>query len=194
MKRLVFLRHGRKDGAMIAADQIAAIEDHGISGLNELLPGNNRIILHLGSMLPRTAQTIRAFQKYMENQGYETALLMPPEKRFGSDELFAKFTGNAEVARAAKTEGWYNAFLQFDEGFLRKVQSGLVEAIEEIFSKNQNGDLIIAIGHTPMIEFAALHYNPFLGKRTALSELTGFLFEEEGGNIVPTQKIGWQSY
>ena len=190
MKRFAFVRHGRKDGNMIAADQITEIENSGIPGLNELLPGNNRVILHLGSMLPRTAQTVRAFQKYMERQGYETALMIEPDKRFATEELFAQFMAKTEVAEASKTEGWYNACLKFDKEFLRQVQTDLAEAIEEIFFRSQNGDLVIAIGHTPMIEFAALYYNPYLGNRLVLKELTGFLFEKEAGKINVIQKIG----
>lgn len=191
MKRFAFVRHGRKDGAMIAADQIAAIEDFGIEGLNELLPGNRLIILHLGSMVPRTAQTIRAFQKYLENQGYETALLMPPDKRFGSKEIFAKFPEDAKSDVEAGKISWLNVLKTRKIVLLKEIEHDILEATQEIFTKIKNGDLVISVGHTPMIEIAALHFNPYLGEGMSLKELTGFLFEEENGDIVPVQKIGW---
>lgn len=122
LKKIIIVRHGRKDGEVIAKDQIAEIEKTGIPGLNELV-ANNNVIIHMGSKYKRTMQTILAWEKYAEKNGTDCFEYVNEDKNFGNPEIFAAFSTNQAIKDEAGKSNWYNAFMLHDPAFIKRVQS-----------------------------------------------------------------------
>jgi len=185
MKKVALVRHGKKAGELIDPAQLTEIENNGIPGLNELLQPGQEIVIGLGSGLERTAQTILAFQAYMEKKGFVPAQILAGENRFGNAELFAKMTGNADLMTEVKKSGWYNAMSSLTPDWLKEIQEAEYAALTAIFDAVPNGDQVIIIGHTPMIELLALYVGPqcTIEPTLALKELEGIMFTQDATGI-----------
>lgn len=195
MKELAIIRHAKKDGENIAKTEIENIQLYGIAGLDELLVESKPLVLHQGSALLRTEQTIRAFEEHLDcfhNWRFEKYI--PSDERLGSDKLFDKFLRNPEIKIVAEESSWYQAFDEFNPAFITEVQTNLVEAIKEAFAKAEENDLIIVVSHTPMIEWLAFYFDEKgkIPRNLQLKELTGFLFTEEDGKITVAEPIGFE--
>jgi broad specificity phosphatase PhoE len=200
MKRLIYVRHGRKDGENIATEQLAEIQQNGIPGVNDLVKGQN-LVMHEGSLLNRTKQTLDAFAWYLNHNPEHGCLItrwLPADCRLGNETMFARFLENGEIAAEAKNTNWLHAFSQHDVGFLIETQAEMMKAIKEIFAATQDDRTIISVGHTPLIEWVTYafdaHDRPARFSRTIkLPELAGFVFTEDHGQISVTGTIGLQS-
>jgi len=191
MKDIIMLRHGRKDGELIAEDQITDIVNNGIPAINDLVRGRS-VVIHYGSSFVRTKQTIQAFEKYAdkENLFQKTGFYIRGDSRFGNPGLFADMTAKTDVV-AQKTT-WYQAFMAYNPRFITKVQLDLMAALRKFFSLMEAGQVGITIGHTPMIEWLAFAIAPerAIPRNTKLDELTGFIFtEEDDGRISVQAKV-----
>jgi phosphohistidine phosphatase SixA len=188
-KTIIIVRHGRKDGEMIAADQIQEIVKNGIPAIDNNLPEESFIYVHPGSALIRTRQTIEAWQKhFIAKHGEEGIWVLDedlpfaPSYRFGNDVMFARFgplkTGFKE------TGNWLETLQKYAPDFLKEIKEGLMKAITEVFAWPEDGETVVMAGHTPMIEIMAQGIDPDADV-SPLAELEGFVFEqdEEGGPI-----------
>ena len=193
MKNIIMLRHGRKDGELIAADQIKKIEENGIPAINYLVEGKP-VILHYGSSFVRTKQTIQAFEHYANKEKLfqQTGFYIRSDSRFGNPGLFADMIASPDVAAEAQKTTWYQAFMGYNPNFITKVQEDMVAALRKFFSLLEAGQVGITIGHTPMIEWLAFAIDPkgAIPRNTKLDELTGFIFtEEDDGRISVQAKV-----
>ncbi|MFA5154891.1 MAG: hypothetical protein WC453_00490 [Patescibacteria group bacterium] len=192
MKKIAFVRHGRKGGELIAADQLTEIKINGITGLNGLVFNQSENGLPVsvceGSGLERTAQTAQAYLDYIYDKGIVATQILPADPRFGNADLFKQMTGNAELMAEQKRSGWYNALKTVAPDLLTKIQKDQAEALERKFAEIEENEFLIIIGHTPMIELLAhsckaedvepsiaLNLRPDL----ALKELQGILFVQD---------------
>ncbi len=194
MKHLIVIRHGRKDGDFIAADQIAEIKRDGIPGVNELI-AKKMVILHLGSALKRTRQTIKAFEHFIDENGLcRCRAYMTPDPRFGSSAMFAKFSENKELEAEAKRSAWYQAFEKYDPEFIKKTQEDMISSLKPAFNTALDGEIIIMVGHTPLVEWLAyaIDTNKYLPRDIKLTELTGFIFTENKGEISFADTVGFE--
>ncbi len=194
MKKVTFIRHGRKDGELIAADQLTEIQNNGINGLNGFLQPGQEIVIGLGSELVRTQQTIEAFQAYMEKNGFIPAQILAPEKRFGNAELFNKMVSNEALMAEVKISGWYSALCSLEPKLLESIQEDQFSALQAIFEVIKDNDVDITIGHTPMIELLAIYVdakdsffrNKSFGipESLSLKELQGVEFSQDNDDII----------
>lgn len=194
MKHLIVIRHGRKEGELIAADQIAEIKKHGIPGLNELI-AKRMVILHLGSALKRTRQTIKAFEHFIdENNLCRCRAYITADPRFGSSEMFAEFSSNKDLEAEAKNTTWYQAFEKYDPEFIKKTQQDMISSLKSAFNTALDGEIIIMVSHTPLVEWLAyaIDINEYLPRDIKLAELTGFIFNENKGEISFADTIGFE--
>jgi phosphohistidine phosphatase SixA len=192
-KNIVILRHGRKDGELIAADQIAEIENNGIPAVNELLK-DQQVVIHNGSHYVRTKQTVQAFERFALRTGlFTVAGYLHGDERFGNVDLFNEFTANPEIKAEADRTSWFNAFEKADPIFIANVQSDMMAALWKMFSELKDGQTAITVGHTPMIEWLAfaIDRQGNIPRDTKLAELTGFIFTEEAGQIIIAGKVGF---
>ena len=193
MKTLVILRHAKKDGENIAASALAEIEANGIKGLNNFVKGE-KVSLHLGSGLDRTAQTVLAFGRYAERVNlYDFQGYISLDKRFGNDEMFKAFFLNPAVVKDFNDgKTWFEAFNAHDPAFLNKVQADLIKAVKNAFFQINPEETLVTICHTPLIEWLVFALD---GGRTdrnlRLNELSGFILVEDGGKIEVTGVIGF---
>jgi phosphohistidine phosphatase SixA len=193
MKHLIVIRHGRKDGELIAADQLAEIEVNGIPGLNELVAGKH-IIIHYGSEYERTRQTIKAWEKYMDSSSLcHCRAYIVGDKNFGNAEMFAEFMADANIKAEAARSNWYNAFKLHQPAFIEHVQAGMLNALPQIFAQAFEGEIIVMVGHTPMIEWLiyAIDVTGYIRRDTQLKELTGFVINENQGYVGITDTVGF---
>lgn len=194
MKHLVVIRHGRKDGDLIAADQIAEIKRHGIPGLNEII-AKRMVILHLGSALKRTRQTIKAFEHFIDENGLcRCRAYITADPRFGSSEMFAEFSSNKDLEAEAKNTTWYQAFEKYDPEFIKKTQQDMISSLKSAFNTALDGEIIIMVSHTPLVEWLAyaIDTNEYLPRDIKLAELTGFIFNENRGEISFADTVGFE--
>lgn len=187
------LRHGRKDGENIAQNALDEIVKNGIPMVNDLCIGQ-KIRIHEGTEYDRTRQTIKAYEVFLvgiqENDGVDCEIVgyIPADPRLGNKALFDEFTANPEVLADATARNWYRAFEDYNPMFITRVQLDALAALREIFAHANDGDLILSIGHTPMIEWLAFACDPYenISRDIKLAELTGFIFTEELGKITVT--------
>jgi len=86
-----------------------------------------------------------------------------------------------------KTNGWYHALLKITPDLLREIQQAQYAALSAIFDAVPEGDQVIIVGHTPMIEILAIYaddQNPYNGNKIiptniALKELQGIMFVQD---------------
>ena len=156
MKQIAIIRHGRKDGEDIAADALASIETYGIPTLNDLVE-HRKIILHLGTELGRTRQTVKAFESWLEIYGcnYFFGGYLQPDPRFGNKAMFAKFTDQEVQDHFLENKDWFKTFTEFDPDFITEVQQGMLQGLSEMAKNIEDDTLIIIACHTPMIEWLA---------------------------------------
>jgi len=192
MKKVVIVRHGKKEGDLIAPDQLQEIRANGIKSLNHLLEPGQKIVLGLGSELERTKQTTEAFAIYMERKGFIPTKTLPAEKNFGNAALFNQLTGNAELMALVKTDGWYSALKTLSPAILVEIQSSQYLTLQKIFDDVLDNDLVIIVGHTPMIELLAFYIGGAgLDTKLVLKELQGVLFvQNEAGEICVSGTLG----
>ena len=201
MKELIIIRHARKNVKgegnvdLINEEALNDIEIYGVPGLNEIIK-DQTLILHSGSAFERTKQTITAFSAYMANCGdsYHFDGWLPSDIRFGNEDDFAKFMANEKIVADAKATNWFNAFSHHNPNFIKRVQSEMVKAVEEIFSVIDPGTTVIMVGHTPLIEWLAYAFDPMkkISRDTKLKELDGFIFcQNSDGEIKVTGTVGF---
>jgi hypothetical protein len=193
MKNVVYLRHGKKNGELIAADQIAEIEANGIPEVNELLKGQS-IIIHDGSEYIRTEQIVQAFELFaMRTQLFTIAGHLDKDSRFGNKELFSQFTADPQIVAEANRTNWFSVFEKANPIFIANVQSDMMAALWKIFGELKDGQTAITVGHTPMIEWLAfaIDRQGNVPRDLKIAELTGFIFTEEAGQIIISGKIGF---
>lgn len=197
MKTLVIIRHGRKDkdGTLVDKDQLAEIESIGIAGLNDLVKSHKGLVIfHLGTALERTGQTIRAYERHLDTSDAINSFggYLPADARLGSNKIFKEFSEDHKIVEEAEETTWFNAFKRYNPKFIEKVQINMLDAIIDIFSRVDDGSLIISAGHTPMIEWLALGIDQEnkISCKTKLKELTGFVFTEDKGRIHVMGTIG----
>ena len=114
-------------------------------------------------------------------------------KRFGNAEMFAEFTAKAEIKAEAEKSNWYNAFRIYQPEFIERVQAGMLNALPQIFAQANDGEIIVMVGHTPMIEWLiyALDVTGNIPRNTKFRELTGFIITENKGKFIVTGNIGF---
>ncbi|MFA6194840.1 MAG: hypothetical protein WC719_03815 [Patescibacteria group bacterium] len=199
MKTLVIIRHGRKDedGTLVDKDQLAEIENIGIAGLNDLVKKHQGLVIfHLGTAIERTGQTIKAYERHLDISNAINSFggYLPADARLGSNKIFKEFSENPEIVKEAERTTWFNAFRRYNPKFIEKIQINMLDAITDIFSRVDDGSLVISAGHTPMIEWLALGIDENDHKiscKIKLKELTGFIFTEDKGRIQVTRTIGF---
>lgn len=194
MKYLIAIRHGRKDGDLIAAEQIAEIKKEGIPGLNELI-AKKRVILHLGSALKRTRQTIKAFEAFIdENDLCHCRAYITPDPNFGNSKMFTEFISNKELEAEAKQTNWYQTFQKHNPEFIKKTQDNMLLSLKSVFNNAFDDEIIIMVGHTPLVEWLAyaIDEKNYLPRDIKLAELTGFAFKEHDGKISLAGAIGFE--
>ncbi|MFA6514404.1 MAG: hypothetical protein WCT50_03930 [Patescibacteria group bacterium] len=183
----IIFRHGRKDGNNnITEEQIAEILENGVPGLNEIIMGQKKVIVHFGSDFARTEQTVMAFKTYAEKIGLcEFDGYLPSNNRYGNEEMFAEFMANPEIVAQAKQSNWYEAFNQFNPRFVERVQADMLEALIEDLNAVEPGSTIIMVGHTPTIEWLtfAVDTTGKISRKAQLKELTGFVFTRNVFNL-----------
>lgn len=182
-KTLIIVRHGRKDGEMIAADQISEIVANGIPAIDRHLPEGYAIAVHPGSAMVRTRQTIEAWEKSHDQKNPENMIwwdldckIFQPDLRFGSKEMFAKFGLLKESFQ--QTGNWLTTLEKYAPDLLGAIRNGLMEALAEIMDFLDDGEAMVMAGHTPMIEIMAQAIDPSVDA-SPLAELEGFIFEQE---------------
>lgn len=183
MKTLAIILHGQK-----GKDQLAEIESIGIASLNDLVKNHpGLVIFHLGTALEETGRTIRAYERHLDvsNTIRSFGGYLPADSRLGNNKIFKEFNEDPEIVKEAARTTWFNAFRRHNPRFIEKIQINMLDAIIDIFSKADDGSLIISSGHTPMIEWLALGIDQEnkISCRTKLKELTGFIFTEDKGRI-----------
>ncbi len=194
MKNLILIRHGKKDGENIATAQLKELEENGIPWLNEIIKGE-KVVIHLGSSLDRTAQTVKAFHRYASSKElYSFEGHISPGPRMGNDEMFTAFLRDSPAKREFnQSKNWFTAFEKHDPDFIKKIQNDMLNAVREYFENLRNGGTILMVGHTPLIEWLAFACDPNrrIDRNIQLKELTGFIFTEDNGQISVTGKIGF---
>ncbi len=199
MKTLAIIRHGRKDkdGTLVDKDQLAEIENIGIASLNGLVKKHKGLVVfHLGTALERTGQTIKAYERHLDISNAINSFggYLPADARLGSNKIFKEFSENPEIVKEAERTTWFNAFRRHNPKFIEKIQINMLDAITDIFSRVDDGSLVISSSHTPMIEWLALGIDENDHKiscKIQLKELTGFIFTEDKGRIQVAGTIGF---
>jgi hypothetical protein len=192
-KNLIYVRHGKKDGENIAKDSLAAIVKNGIPMVNDLCTGQ-KIRIHDGTEYDRTRQTIDAYVEFLEGNATINCQIIGNiyrDIRLGNKALFDEFTADPEVLADATTRNWYRAYEDYNPLFITRVQLDALAALRNIFAYADDGDLILSVGHTPMIEWLAFACDKYeaISRDLKLAELTGFIFTEELGQITVTGLI-----
>jgi hypothetical protein len=198
MKNLIYLRHGKKDGENIAKDALDSIVKNGIPVINNLCV-RQTIRTHLGTEYDRTRQTIMAYVCFLAGDAQDKTINcaihgdIPADPRLGNKALFDEWTSNPEVTADANARNWYRAYEDYNPMFITRVQLDALAALRDIFAQANDGELIISIGHTPMIEWLAfaLDASETISRDIKLQELTGFLITEDNGHIYVTAQIGF---
>ncbi|MFA5000416.1 MAG: hypothetical protein WC545_03590 [Patescibacteria group bacterium] len=190
MKTLAYVRHGKKDKRFKNSDSITPkclrnIKINGILGVNELLPSAKRLVIHLGTEWKRTRQVARAFQKYAESKGYKVALILPRSKRLGSVAMFTRI-GTPEYLKADKIKGGLHPLHRVtaisDATYFERLQREILQAVKDIFTCLEDGDLCVTVGHTPLIELATVQIDATLYD-IALKELEGVVITGDVNNM-----------
>ena len=97
-------------------------------------------------------------------------------------------TKNEALMTEQKKSGWYNAMLSLTPDWLKEIQKAEYAALSAIFDAVLDDDLVIIVGHTPMIELLAHYLKPEdvepnvgldLKPEFALKELQGILFVQD---------------
>jgi len=190
------IRHGKKDGENIAEAQLAEIVKNGILAVNPLVFGK-KVRLHEGTEYDRTRQIINAYSQYLTNNGNcEIVGRIPRDTSLGNKKLFDEWMANPEVVADAEKRSWYQAFEDYSPMFIGRVQYQALCALRDLFSQIEENEIIISVGHTPMIEWLAiivdeLNKSEKIGRDIKLAELTGFAFTKENGRIAIAAQIGW---
>lgn len=187
------VRHARKDGENIAQDALDEIVKNGIPAINDLVIGQ-KIRIHEGTEYDRTRQTIRAYEVFLvgikEHDGVDCEIIdyIPADPRLGNKALFDEWIANRDVTADATARNWYRAYEDYNPLFITRVQLGALAALRDIFAQANEDDLIISVGHTPMIEWLGFACDPYenISRDLKLAELTGFIFTEEFGQITVT--------
>lgn len=192
VKRVAVIRHGKKLGGLLTPEQVEEIKNQGIAGLNELLESGQEIAICQGTEFERTAQTIYAFEVYMERRGFVPALVLGPEPRFGSRAVFDEMTDDIDLMEGKGSSSWYPALKKIRPNLLRQIQTEEYQALTEIFQAIHDKDIALVPGHTPMIELLGHHIDNTLDPNLALKELTGIMFaQDRAGRIFVEKMIGF---
>jgi len=196
MKNIVIIRHGRKDGDMVAADQLREIEEKGITGLNEIVKNyQGPVIIHRGTGFDRTRQTIEAFERFLKasKSKYIFGGYLPANPSLGNQEMFNEFTANTAVANEAEKTNWFKAFCDYNPRFIIKIKRILIKEITNIFNQVPESSLTITINHTPLIEWLAFGLDVYreVPRDLKLKELTGFVLTQKDGQITIKETIGF---
>jgi hypothetical protein len=176
---IIVVRHGKKDGENIAADQIEQIINNGIPAIDQNLERGHIIIVHPGSKLIRTQQTIQALEDYWTSIGKQfmghndDMGFFLPEDRFGSEELFNR----CMIAKPAFKGNWMTALQETDLALLKEIQNDAQMALLDIFFKMENAETVVMAGHTPILEILAASIDPTVDT-SPLKELSGYLFRQ----------------
>jgi hypothetical protein len=194
-KNLIYVRHAKKDGENIAKDTLSAIVKNGIPMVNDLCTGQ-KIRIHDGTEYDRTRQTIDAYVEFLEGNATINCQIIGNiyrDIRLGNKALFDEWTANPDVTADANTRNWYRAFEDYNPLFITRVQLDALAALRNIFAYADDGDLILSVGHTPMIEWLAFACDRYenISRDIKLAELTGFIFTEEAGQITITGTVGF---
>jgi hypothetical protein len=195
LKNFIYLRHGKKDGENIAKEALNAIVENGIPVVNDLVV-NQKIRIHDGTEYDRTRQTIDAYVEFLEGNAAINCQIIGNiyrDIRLGNKALFDEWTANPDVTADANARNWYRAYEDYNPLFITRVQLDALAAMRNIFAYADDGDLIISIGHTPMIEWLAFACDSYenISRDLKLAELTGFIFTEEAGQITITATLGF---
>ena len=72
------------------------------------------------------------------------------------------------------------------------IQGDLKAATRNLFLEMNENELLISVGHTPMIELTAFAFDPDgkIDRDLGLKELSGFLLQEKDGEITVVKQIG----
>lgn len=196
MKQIAIIRHGERFHDCVANKQLTAIRKHGIKGMNELVIGK-KVIVHLGSEMPRTAQTIHAFEEHAKNT-YTNVGYREEDCRFGNFNMFQNFFLHPIIMKKKKGgHTWLAAFEKENPTFLKKTQDDMVQAIKELFSSVEDDTIILMPGHSPLIEWLVFALDPEhkVSRDIHLSELTGFVIEQDiDGHIKVTETINTKAW
>lgn len=192
MKTVVMIRHGKKQGELIAEEQLEEIRANGIPALNPSLESGSKIVICMGSGLERTAQTITAFMDYMESRGEKPTKILKGDPLFGNAKLFGQMTGDAELMAEQKIIGWYKALEHVNPELLHKIQIGEFHALKKIFESIEDNEMALTVGHTPMIELLGLYVddNGNISDDLSLKELQGLMFQDDGDTITVLGLVG----
>ncbi|QQG52215.1 MAG: hypothetical protein HY931_02615 [Candidatus Falkowbacteria bacterium] len=161
--------------------------------VNDLCTGQ-KIRIHDGTEYDRTRQTVGAYVAFLNGDAHDKTINceivghIPADPRLGNKALFDEWTANPDVVADATTRNWYRAFEDYSPLFITRVQLDALAALRNIFAQANDGELIISVGHTPMIEWLAFACDQYevISRDIKLAELTGFIFTEEFGQITVT--------
>jgi hypothetical protein len=158
MKTLYFIRHGKKtaDGSHIVPEHLELIATSGIPSLMQEDESQINVI-HLGTDMIRTTETVVSYAKYLANTYNSTNLkFIAPNKYLGSNALWSKMFGSDHPK--------YEAYFGSTDSFIttwksrstpeefRMWQDYLIDLVKEIFGQMNDGDSGITINHTPQCE------------------------------------------
>jgi len=162
-----------------------------------------RIILSLGSGSKVTQQTILALKICIEAHGLGIAEILEADDRFGNEELFAGLANNPKLTKRKNECGWYQALKELEPKLLSKIVTDERLALKKLFNQIKYGDLLIMVGHSPLIELLALDIDLWyqlhekrksldLDASLELKELEGVMFAQKytNRNIYVTEHIG----
>jgi hypothetical protein len=135
----------------------------------------------------RTAQTLLAFISAADEDNFLPEI-MPAVEGFGSDALFADMLKPPEFRDIAKGVGTFRALLTchpFErvKAWAEACYAGLVE----VFAQITEGEVGLAISHSPTIELALWHAGGFADltdKYAVLKEMEGVLLEQDDDGVI----------
>ena len=174
-------RHGKKTpDNHITAQCIANITESGIVGVT---PDVN--ILHMGSALVRTKETVEALKIWLLEKGAKIRGEIHADENLGSDELFNCFT--PEIRETMKTRGLtnYEAVKILMSELFDYWQKNLKKTFNGIFDLIEPSDFIVVPCHSPTVEMAYNLYADEPDEKIVINELEGiFLVQDEAGKII----------
>lgn len=195
MKQLIIICHGKTDPqGNIVANQIENIQEKGIPGVNEIARCYGKIFLHHGSRFARTRQTINAYEVYLLSKGKSQSQLgiLLSDPRFGNETILKPFQ-DPSLKNIAETSSWYTVFEDSRPDFIINNQILMERGVKQIFASIPDEALAITVGHSPLIEWLAIHFSGGnkIPRDLKLKELEGFILTYEAGQIKVTDSVGF---
>jgi hypothetical protein len=173
------------------------IAQNGIQGLNELIPGAKRIVIHLGTGWHRTEQTVRAYETYLRKMGYGdkiAAFYIPAYEALGSEEMFARMESDTRLVEVAETKGWTYAIINANGAYYDDVRLDFRMAMNDILECLEDGDLCISAGHNGIMETFGNFTNPkFIPETLNLKELAGIILYADKSGYKNARIIGQEN-